>query len=138
MNFYENRRLGNNKKTEGGFSMKESWRTYSPGVRTSAVRYESGHSHPKKVDEPKDFKPVRQGNRKYTVSPIYSEKIVIEKTPSHLEDEVGCRQGSPIVVPEEPAFGQSKISDETQYSQTQENGPTLVMKRKQTDLSGQK
>jgi len=53
--------------------LKERRSTAVPGTRTPAIQYESS---PKK-DCPKKDKPlsqtVRQGNRKYTVSPIYKK-----------------------------------------------------------------
>lgn len=123
-------------KNEGGFSLKESRKTYVPGVRTSPIQYEENRTDSKKVEEKKPiYQPVRQGNKEYPVSPIYSQKINVEEATLSYN---GYQQDYPILIPAELTFGPNEISDETLYGQMQESGSTLVKRRKPNDLSAKK
>lgn len=54
--------------------MKEKMATTLPGTRTSAVQYEMGCSVTRWVEEDEPLSQcVRQGNRKYSISPIYQK-----------------------------------------------------------------
>ncbi len=109
--------------------MKEKHRL--PGVRTSAVQYEKDIPVLKKVEESKSVsQPVRQGNKKYSVSPIYQKKKesnVAEAIPTYTTHEIEeYQQEAPTLV---PALEQIEISNGVKQVQTQESGPTLVRKK---------
>ena len=54
--------------------MKESRRTSAPGTRTAPIQYENSTSLEKIKESKHVYQPVRQGNKAYPVSPIYSKK----------------------------------------------------------------
>lgn len=61
--------------------MQEKTATALPGIRTSAVQYEQGYAAIRRTEKPKPLSQcVRQGNRRYSVSPIYQKPA--EKTVS--------------------------------------------------------
>lgn len=59
--------------------MRERMSTALPGVRTSAVQYEIDHVAVRTPEKEPLSQTVRQGNKKYSVSPIYQKLIVKEK-----------------------------------------------------------
>lgn len=100
--------------------MKESKSTYVSGIRTSPIQYEKWDDT-RKSKELKSviYQPVRQGNKKYTVSPLNQKKKI-----AVAEDETKLYQQEPQVIT------QNEISDETQCDKIQESGPILVKKLK--------
>lgn len=55
--------------------MREKIKTDIPGTRTAAIQYEFNHTPQEKSKTSEhSWQPVRQGNKKYPVSPIYSKK----------------------------------------------------------------
>lgn len=67
--------------------MEKSKKTYIPGVRTSPIRYEMHISSKKSEEEKIIYQPVRQGNKKYSISPIYCKKEDISAKDSELKQE---------------------------------------------------
>ena len=67
--------------------MEESKKTYIPGVRTSPVSYEMHTSSKRPEEERIIYQPVCQGNKKYSVSPIYCKKEDIRAKDSELKQE---------------------------------------------------
>lgn len=72
--------------------MKESERTYVPGTRTAPIQYEN-HATLKKIKRIRQiYQPVRQGNKKYSVSPINCKPKAIS-----VEEE-NTQQKGPILA----------------------------------------
>lgn len=59
--------------------MREKRLTAVPGTRTSAIQYEIDRPDTKRPEELPFSQCFRQGNRKYSVSPIYQPRVDTKK-----------------------------------------------------------